>query len=60
MAIQLISRLRDTYKIELPVQALFDGPTVADLAMNVEQQFQAIQDSEKMIDKMLDLVENLF
>lgn len=59
LAIQLISRLRDTYQIELPVQTLFDGPTVADLAANVEQQLQAIQDGKEMIDKMLELVENL-
>jgi len=33
VATQLISRVRSAFKVELPVRYLFDGPTIAELAM---------------------------
>jgi acyl-coenzyme A synthetase/AMP-(fatty) acid ligase/acyl carrier protein len=36
-ASQVISRVIQTFQIELPVKALFDAPTVADMALIVEQ-----------------------
>ncbi|RIK37179.1 MAG: polyketide synthase [Chloroflexi bacterium] len=59
LAIQLISRLRDTFQIELPVQLLFDGPTVAELTANVEQQVLAVQADKDRITEILELVESL-
>ncbi len=41
LAIQMISRIRDTFKIEMPLQVLIDAPTVASLA--------------KKLDKMIDV-----
>jgi len=37
LATQLISRLRDIYKVELPIQDLFEQPTVAGLAELITQ-----------------------
>ncbi|MEW6735066.1 MAG: amino acid adenylation domain-containing protein, partial [Acidobacteriota bacterium] len=37
LATQIISRLRNTFKIELPLQALFESPTVAGLAEQIDK-----------------------
>ncbi|MBE9053422.1 TauD/TfdA family dioxygenase, partial [Nostocales cyanobacterium LEGE 11386] len=36
LATQVISRLREAFKIELPLRYLFESPTVADLALHIE------------------------
>jgi amino acid adenylation domain-containing protein/non-ribosomal peptide synthase protein (TIGR01720 family) len=37
LAVQVISKVRDAFSIELPIQALFDSPTVAQLADSIEK-----------------------
>ncbi|HEY2739130.1 MAG TPA: condensation domain-containing protein, partial [Thermoanaerobaculia bacterium] len=37
LATQLLSQLRATFEVELPLQAIFERPTVADLAQAVEE-----------------------
>ena len=43
LAIQVLSRLRNAVGIELPVRALFEGPTVADLARRINAIDQGIE-----------------
>jgi acyl carrier protein len=38
-ATQVISRVRETFRIDLSVRVLFEAPTVAELASRVEQSF---------------------
>ncbi|WP_316206246.1 phosphopantetheine-binding protein, partial [Bradyrhizobium sp. SZCCHNR3057] len=37
LAMQLIGQVRATLGIELPVRVIFTGPTVADIALHVEE-----------------------
>jgi amino acid adenylation domain-containing protein len=50
LATQLISRVRDTLNIELPLRSLFEAPTVAELSLAIEEIFiaeiEALSDSE--------------
>ncbi|MEH2216963.1 MAG: amino acid adenylation domain-containing protein [Nostoc sp.] len=40
LATQVISRIRDTYQLDLPLRQLFDAPTVATLAESMESQLK--------------------
>jgi non-ribosomal peptide synthetase component F len=37
LATQVMSRVRETFRIEVPLRALFESPTVADFALKIEQ-----------------------
>ena len=37
LATQVVSRMRNTFQVELPLHVLFDAPTVAGLAVEIEQ-----------------------
>ena len=37
LAIQVVSRIREAFSIEIPVRAIFESPTVAMLAVDIEQ-----------------------
>ncbi|MBW4563378.1 MAG: amino acid adenylation domain-containing protein [Mojavia pulchra JT2-VF2] len=36
LAIQVVSRIRDSYQVDLPMRSLFDSPTIAQLAQQIE------------------------
>jgi amino acid adenylation domain-containing protein len=42
---QLIARLRDTFGVDLPLRTIFDHPTVADLAAEIEQALRLRMDA---------------
>ena len=41
LATQVISRVRETFKVELPLRALFESPTIAELGQSVDAALQA-------------------
>lgn len=41
LAAQVLSRLRDSFKVNVPLRALFESPTVASLAQSVEAEIRA-------------------
>ncbi|MEP7340411.1 MAG: amino acid adenylation domain-containing protein, partial [Acidobacteriota bacterium] len=43
LAMQLISRIRDAFKVELPVRSLFEAPTVTSMAVEIEKMLGAEQ-----------------
>ncbi|MDZ8263386.1 non-ribosomal peptide synthetase [Nostoc sp. ChiQUE01b] len=44
LATQVISRIRDTYQLDIPLRRLFDAPTVASLAESIEVQLKQNQE----------------
>lgn len=47
-ATQVVSRIRKTLKVDLPLRAIFDSPTIAELAAHVESIRQEPDDTEKL------------
>jgi acyl carrier protein len=56
LATQLISRIRDTFKLDLPLRSLFEAPTVGDLAKILSAQ-QARQARETAMEGLLEELE---
>jgi len=66
LAIQLLSRLREMFEVDIPAQRLFEAPTVAQLAESIEGDLErsrradpAAPESDPKLAEMLDLVESL-
>ncbi|MFZ6027936.1 MAG: condensation domain-containing protein [Chloroflexota bacterium] len=41
MALQLVNRVQETFQVDLPLQASFEAPTIAELARRIEQAQEA-------------------
>ncbi|RKH35462.1 amino acid adenylation domain-containing protein [Corallococcus praedator] len=48
MAAQMLTRLRETFNVQLPLSALFEAPTVAGISKRIEAMLQASHPSDGM------------
>jgi len=48
LAAQVVNKLREVYKVDLPVLAIFKTPTISDLAEKIEAMRQADVDAERL------------
>lgn len=59
LATQLVSRLRDKYKVELPLRDLFESPTIATLSEMISGAQQTKDDEQEKIAKALKMIQGL-
>jgi acyl transferase domain-containing protein/acyl carrier protein len=59
LVIQIISRIREALRVEVPLRAIFETPTIADVAGTVGKSVLARQDETEKIAATLNLVEQL-
>jgi len=59
MAIQLVSRLREAFAVEFPIQKLFEDPRVSAISSWVECEMSAAQANQDGVMRTLELVEQM-
>lgn len=59
LATQVVSRIRKTLKVDLPLRAIFDSPTIADLAPNVESMNRTESDEMEKLAELLARIDQL-
>lgn len=59
LAIQLVSRLRDMFQADIGLTALFEYPTVAELAAHIDGMLENAEGQMEDLARMLDYVEQL-
>ena len=59
LAIQLVSRLRRAFEVDVPVNRVFEFPTIADLAESIDRARAALDEQEGAAAAVLELVEGL-
>ena len=59
LAIQLSTRLREIYQVEITVNNLFDEPTIAMLAAKIRDLCAARQDERDVLEDKLAMIENM-
>jgi acyl transferase domain-containing protein/acyl carrier protein len=58
LAIQIVTRLRNNFQVKLPMTALFESPTVAELAARVEEALRPASEADEL-ERMLREIESL-
>ncbi|MDZ7376799.1 MAG: phosphopantetheine-binding protein [candidate division KSB1 bacterium] len=58
LATQMVSRVRDIFQIEIPLQKIFETPTIAGLALAITQ-FRAQLNQNEQLDQLLFELEQL-
>ncbi len=56
---QLVSELREKFKVELPLQLLFDDPTISGVAEIIEKEKTKSEETLNILDDVISQVENL-
>jgi acyl transferase domain-containing protein len=59
LGIQVISRLRETFRVEISVRNIFDGPTIAELAATIKSGLPMAGGEAERIARTLDHVERM-
>jgi acyl transferase domain-containing protein/acyl carrier protein len=59
LAIQIISRVRETLHTEIALRSIFETPTIAGLVASIEQQQQDVASQLDTVNELVDLVEQL-
>jgi aryl carrier-like protein len=59
LIVQIISRVRETLRVEVPLRSVFEEPTIAALAEKVEQLRHESSAEVRTIAETLELVERL-
>jgi polyketide synthase PksJ len=57
LGVQIVSRVRETFQLDLPLEAFFKAPTIKELGEAIAQKLIEQSDSE-MLTQMLDEIEN--
>ena len=59
LAIQIVSRIRETLHVEIPLRSIFETPTVAAVVASIAQHQQNADAQSETIDEVVELVEQL-
>lgn len=57
LATQIVSRIRDSLELELPLNIIFETPTIADIAFYLIEQ-EALEADHELLESMLEELEN--
>jgi len=59
LATQVVSRIRQTQKVDLPLRVIFDSPTIADLAAHVDSMSKTESDETEKLAQILEQIDKL-